>query len=201
VRDVVLQERRADRDVAQARVERFETLLRSDADRNPGNACAARAMPSSINVRPSPTPRYADVVSTRPDRRLGEFAPGIDQPQIAGEGAPASGVIPPQQMPRVEIEAVGILECATLLDGEHFLPRGEHRVDIGGGELGQARPLPIERELRAGSAVADCGMARTVAHRARAVERASCAELAAQPDCFVIPAASLDPRDARVSLH
>ncbi len=64
------------------------------------------------------------------DRWFREAAFGGQYPEIADYSPPAGIRFPDLQVPGTEIEAVGILIGAVLLDGENFLANPEYFIQI-----------------------------------------------------------------------
>ena len=130
---------------AEPGVETLEALLRGDPDRT-SRPCAPRAHETFAHQRP--TEADATVGRDRQhtaNRRLLELSAGVEHAQVTGKSRALGTGVPREQVPRVEVMAVGVLERTTLLDGEDLLPCGEHCVKLRSGELFEPRPLPAHR--------------------------------------------------------
>ena len=136
VRDVVLLVRRATR--CESRGSR--RTPRAAAARRCGSACPGQARArarDALDHQRAARSRCRDTAGrSARGRSTARRTCGPDRARAGsrrGRAAPDS-LGPAEQMPGVRVVAVGILERAVLLDGEHLLPRGERRVELAGRE-------------------------------------------------------------------
>jgi hypothetical protein len=100
-------------------VETLEVMLGGNMNRLPRVQLSAdpHSFLHQDNAEPSATQVSAN--NDSPNRRLGETAPGRDDPQIRRELPP---FIPSQQVMGILISSVGIVVRTSLFDDEHRLP-------------------------------------------------------------------------------